>query len=712
MTRRMRLTGVTALVLASGALAAGQAPAPPQTPTFRAEVEYVEVDALVTDAQGNFVRDLTADDFEVLEDGRSQSIVNFSLVDIPVERFDGPLPSREPIEPDIATNEAPFTGRVYVMLLDDLHIDVTRSERVRVAARQFIQRNLGANDLMAVVHTGAAAETAQEFTNSRRRLLASVDAFVGRKLPSATVTRNDEFQRLGGLRGLPLPDVITDPIEVERSYAARNTLEALQRVAEWFGSVRGRRKTILFVSEGIDYDITDVIRGSLDRMSPALQVSDDIREAVAITARSNVSIYSIDPRGLTTLLDDTIGVPLFADLVTPPEPDPDVVLPDQDPSIAAGIGTSSLRQELMLSQDNLRTLSEETNGFAAINRNDFTDVFDRIVRDNSTYYVLAYYPPSPRRDGRFHAIEVRVKRPGLTVRSRRGYASPRGDRPDARRPRGVSADVIESLNSPLPVNGLRLRTFAAPFRGEAPNASVVVGIELVGQDLSLVENGRIEVSYVVVDSRGQTQSEQHDALTPNLRPETRVRLQDTGLRFVNRFNLPPGRYQVRVAAHDHGHDVSGSAIYDLDVPAFDDLPLSISGVVLTSMSGAAFVTARTDEGLQGVLPAPPIAFREFPQNDEIGIFAEVYDNTTSAPHRVDIVTTVRDDNGAIYFSSAEQRDSSELGGSRGGYGHTARIPLSSLAPGLYVLSVEARSRAGNEESAIRNLQFRVVPAPR
>lgn len=711
MRTRPRLLRVIALVLASGGVAAGQAPAPPLTPTFRADVEYVEVDALVTDEQGNFVHHLTADDFEVLEDGRPQRIVTFSLVDIPVERFDGPLPLREPIEPDVATNEEPFSGRVYVMVLDDLHTDVMRSERVRIAARQFIQRNLGANDLMAVVHTGAPADFAQEFTNSRRRLLESVNAFVGRKLPSATVTRNEEFARQGGLRGLPMPVTgIIDPMEVERSYAARNTLESLQRVAEWFGSVRGRRKTILFVSEGIDYDISDVIRGAFARESPALQVSDDIREAVSTTARSNVSIYSIDPRGLSTLADDVIGVATFADVLTPPGVDPDGVLPEQPRNPGAGIGLPSLRQEMMLSQDNLRTLAEETNGFAVLQQNDFADAFDRIVRDNSTYYVLAYYPPSTQRDGRFHSIEVRVKKPGLTVRARRGYASPRGDRPDVRRPRGVSTEVIESLNSPLPVNGLRMRAFAAPFRGEGPNASVVVGIELVGQDLSLTENGRIEISYVVVDSSGRTHSEKHDALTPNLRAENRVRVQDTGLRFVNRFNLPPGRYQVRIAAHDHGRDVSGSAIYDLDVPAFDDLRFSISGVVLTSMSGAAFVTARADEGLQGVLPAPPIAFREFPQNDEVGLFAEVYDNTTSTPHGVDILTTVRGDDGAIVFSSADRRNSSELGGVRGAYGHTARITLGSLSPGLYVLSVEARSRAGNEESAIREIRFRVVPA--
>jgi len=708
MTARSRLAGILALVLTGGALVAGQS-GPSQTPTFRAEVEYVEVDALVTDAEGRFVRDLTADDFEVLEDGRPQKIVNFSLVDIPVERFDRPLYSPVPFEPDVASNEEPFAGRVYVMVLDDLHTDVFRSERVRLAARQFIQRNLGANDLMAVVHTGGRSDAAQEFTNSRRLLLESVDAFVGRKLPSATVTRNDEYFRQ---RGMPLQDLrITDPLELERAHNARSTLEVLQRVAEWFGNVRGRRKTILFISEGIDYDITDAIRGPLTQMSSAMQVMSDIREAVAITARSNVSIYAIDPRGLTTLADETIEVVSFAERDTPVSTGPDDVLPSQAPArTGAGIGTSSLRNELFLSQGSLRSLSEETNGFAAINRNDFTDAFDRIVRDNSAYYVLAYYPPSTRRDGRFHRIEVRTRRPGLTVRSRRGYVAPRGERPEVRRPGGVSPEVVEALNSPLQVSGLGIRAFAAPFKGIEPHASVVLGVELLGRDLSLADNSKIELSYLAVDERGRTHGEKHDTLTMNLRPDTRTRVQETGLRVVNRMDLPPGRYQVRVAARDVERETAGSVVYDLEIPEFDEVPISISGVVLTSASGSALVTARADEELRGVLPAQPIAIRDFPQNDELALFAEVYDNSSSAPHRVDIVTTVRADDGTEYFNAQEQRDSSELGGASGGYGHTARIPLNAMPPGAYVLTVEARSRAGNLDPAVREIRFRVGPA--
>ena len=704
-----RLAGVL-VALAGVALTAGQAQQPPpplatDAPTFKAQVEYVEVDALVTDEQGNFVRNLTRDDFQVFEDGRRQTIAAFSLVDIPIEAADRPLYAAGPIEPDVQTNARPFDGRVYVLILDDLHTDALRSQRVKLAARQFIERHLGANDLMAVVHTGGRSQAAQEFTSNKRLLLRAVDQFVGRKLPSATLARNDEYWRQ---RGLPQQDLrINDPYDVERGHNARASLEVVQKIAEWFGGVRGRRKTILFVSEGIDYDITDLIRSPFTPAGMASAVLDDIRVAIAATARSNVSIYSIDPRGLSTLGDDTIGVTGFADA------DPGGgASPDGTPGQSGrGIGMSSLRNEQMLAHENLRALAEETNGFAVINRNDYASAFERIVRDNSSYYVLAYYPPNNKRDGKFHRIEVKVDRPGLSVRARRGYVAPRGNTP-ARKPPApgdASHELLDALNSPLPVSGLTMAAFAAPFKGPAPKASVLLGLELLGRDLSLLPNGKIELSYVVVDNDGKTHGAKTDTLTTNLRPETRTRVEQTGFRVLNRLELEPGRYQVRVASHDPGAALAGSVIFDLEVPDFHKQKFSMSGLVLTSMSGSTLVTVKPDEDLKAVLPAPPIGQRTFPQNDEIALFVEIYDNSGAIPHKVDIVAQVRGDDGTVYLELEDERDSRELEGGRGGYGYTARIPVSEFAPGAYVLSVTARSRIGNDEPSSREVRFRVVP---
>ncbi len=167
----------------------------------------------------------------------------------------------------------------------------------------------------------------------------------------------------------------------------------------------------MLFSEGIDYDIYDVFGNS-----QASTIMDSTRELIAAATRANVAIYGVDPRGLTLMGDDAIEIQSFPD----------------DTSL--GINQNSLYNELRLSQDSLRVLSDETGGFAVVNRNDFTTAFQRIVDDNSSYYVLGYYATNERRDGRYRKIEVRLNNhPGLTVRARKGYVAPRGRRQKPRR---------------------------------------------------------------------------------------------------------------------------------------------------------------------------------------------------------------------------------------------------------------------------------------
>ena len=669
---------------------AQQQPAQPQQPTFKLRVDYVEVDVVVTDRDGNLVRDLKKEDFQVIEDGKPQTINTFSLVDIPIERADRPLFQPDPIEPDVRGNERPFEGRVYVMVIDDLHTNFGRSQRVKAAAKQFIERRLGANDLMAIVHTAGPTEWNQEFTSNKRLLLASVDRTQGRKLRSATANRTEEYYRTRDFR--QTGDPVNDPEDAERAFNARNTLITLKNVADWFASVRGRRKTILFISEGIDYDINDIIPGTGSTHSSASTIIDATRDAVAAATRANVSIYGIDPRGLTDLGDETIEIGSFPD----------------DTSL--GIGSTSMQNELRLAQDSLRVLSDETGGFAVVNRNDFSTAYDRIVKDNSSYYVLAYYPPDSR-PGRVHKIDVRVTRPGLVVRARKAYVTPRKENAPATNAKDVrTPEVKEALDSPLPVSGLTMQVFAAPFKGAAPNASVLFGVEMRGRDMRLANSDRVQLSYFAVDAQGKVKGGNTDAITMNLRPETKSRIEQNGVRMLNRMDLPPGRYQLRFAAHDSGGGAVGSVLYDLEVPDFTKAPISMSGVVLTSMAASMRPTVRPDEQLRQMLPGPPAALRTFPRNDEIALFAEVYDNSASTPHKIDITSTITTDEGKQLFKSEEERDSSELGGKTGGYGYTAKIPLKDLEPGPYVLTVTARSRVSPNPSVQRQVRINVEAA--
>jgi len=561
---------------------------------------------------------------------------------------------------------------------------------------------------MAIVHTAGPADANQEFTGNRKLLMAAIDRIQGRKLPSVTANLTEEFARQQSGGASAEADPLNDPDDAERAYQAKSTLDTLRAVTEWFGGIRGRRKTLLFVSEGIDYDLSTVFNANEFSNNQASSVLDTMRRVVSTATRGNVTVYSIDPRGLTGMDDESIEIGSFP-----------AALPDDQGMSgkqvnAMGIGTRSLQNEMRIAQDSLRMLADETGGFAVVNRNQFGDAYDRIVKDNSSYYVLAYYPPTSKPDS-YHRIEVKVTRPDVTVRARKGYTVPRANaNANAARPPAAAGmtEVLDALDSPLPMSGLSMRVFAAPFKGTAPNASVLFGVEMRGRDLKPGPGAIVQVSYRAIDAAGKVRAGATDNLTMNLRPETLARLNGTGLRVLKRIDLPPGRYQLHVAAHDTSGGSVGSVTYDLEVPDFTKTAgLDMSGIVFASPAGSFYVTAKIDELLQDVLPAPPVGLRVFSQNEEVTLFTEVYDADGDKPHTVDIMTTVLSDSGQQLFKSNEQRSSADLGGKRGGYGYVAKVPMRDLPPGMYVMRVEAKSSLGAGPSTARDVPFR-VEAPR
>ena len=180
----------------------------------------------------------------------------------------------------------------------------------------------------------------------------------------------------------------------------------------------------------------------------------------------------------------------------------------------------------MLSQGSLRELAEQTGGIASVNTNSLTDAFTRIVEANSRYYVLGYYPPTHPRDGRFHKIEVKTKRPGLRVAARRGYGSPRGRtaeerkrdeearRADAKRgarmPTRRRPQLRDILTSPLQQSGLNFTVQAAPFKNTQKEASVALAIEIDGDrctysapDAKGIVANKIELSFYGLNELGK-----------------------------------------------------------------------------------------------------------------------------------------------------------------------------------------------------------------
>ena len=693
MTRRF----VYSLILATacaGVLAGAAQQTPTDQPplTFRVEANFVEVDAFVSDAMGKPVSGLRATDFQLLEDGKPQGVSAFSYVNIPIARAERPLFSPAAIEPDVDTNVG-MDGRIYLFVLDDAHVDLTRGPRVKEALHRFFERDFGANDLAAVVFTSGRAADGQEFTNNPRLLLAASDKFIGRKLRSPTLERLDEYNRQQTAGTRNAGDPVNDPLTFERGRNARNTMESLQKLSDFMSGLHGRRKALVLVSEGIDYNIYNLF----DNNSVASDIINATRDAIAAATRGNVSIYAIDPRGLVTPGGDLIESSGVA---------------SDEPNL--GLGVQSALDELRLSQDSLRELADETGGFAAVNRNNIDEAFDRIVADNSSYYVLGYNPANDKRDGRFRKIEVRVTRPGVTVRARRGYVAARG-RPAA--PAKASNDpgataLKAAVESPLPMTGIPMRLFAAPYKGTPPNAAVALAVELGIDTLKFTQNNGtyndvLNLVTLVTDNDGKPRVNEKASVDLTLMPATYARARERGFRVTTAVNLPPGRYQLRISAADSA-GAAGSVVRTLVVPDFYKPPLVMSGLTLLSASGLLAPTARVKDDPVGLLlMRPPTTAREFTRDDQLVLFAEVYENQANGqPHMVDIGSEVRAEGGQVVFRNSETRSSTDLQGGRGGYGYTAQIPLKDFAPGLYVLHVEGKRRDSNL-SVARDVQVRI-----
>ncbi|MBA3948389.1 MAG: VWA domain-containing protein [Acidobacteria bacterium] len=686
------LTRAAAVVLAAGMTCVlGGANAAGQQATFRADVNYVEVDAIVTDAAGAFVHGLTAADFELFEDGQAMTIETFHEIDVPVERADRTLYSNAIVAADVASNDRTAEGRVYLLVLDDLHIRPTATLAVTRRAREFVERYVGSNDLVAVIHTSGRANVSQDFTSNRARVLQAIDGFMGRGLNSAVMNRMEEFnRRVQDGREIDARSV-RDADSRERLGNARATFETVRNLATYLASLSGRRKAMLLFSEGMDFESVegDALSGALSEMQDARR---SMLEAIGAATRANVHVYTIDPAGLSSA-----GVGAETAFV-----------PSDAAASSLGVTTQALAAERRNMRGALRTLAEQTGGVALVDTNNFSDGFSRIVRENSTYYLLGYYPSS-KPDGKFHDLAVRVKRDGLTVRARAGYHAPKAGAPVSKR----SDDPLHALiSTAVPAPGLPMRLAVPAFKHTKARARVWMALDVPSGVFRFDEKDGVAaeellLAYQVLEPGGKVAASSREDVQMRLQPGTRAAVERSGFRVILPVEVKPGRYQVRVAARTVNGARQGSVFADLVVPDFFTGPLAWSGVALTSASQVRVPTRPGDPDLAKAFPLMPSAARAFAPGDRLAVYAEAYDDGAGARRTVDLGAVIRDDTGRAVFSTAEERSSAELGGGRGGYGFRVEIPLAGIPPGSYVLTLTATSRGSRDAPATRDIPFTI-----
>ena len=406
-----RLALGCALALAAGiTLAAqnppGQKPAPPQAPArppdFKSGVDYVTMDAIVRNARDQFVADLTKDEFEVFEDGVKQEVTSFTLIHggrVHNLLAPPPPPTQEGIilPPSRPRNDA--AGRIFLIIVDDLHLDFRNTGRIRDLFKRISRTLVHEGDMFGIVSTGPSS-LAIDLTYDRKILDDAIKKIAGNGLRPSDVIQG--------------PDGAEGPSEVRyRAHVAFSTAYDILRQLE---RVTNRRKAVVWVSNGFDFDPfaesrlgEDPVFGGRfgqtreegkemrDQFNRGQVFADadlarELGELTRTANRANATIYTIDPRGLVAGadLDETLDPVEFG-------------------------------EHVRKTQDSLRVLAEETGGIAVVNQNDFDKALKRIDNETSDYYVLGYASTNPDPLKRTRKIEVKVKRPDMRVISRTSY---------------------------------------------------------------------------------------------------------------------------------------------------------------------------------------------------------------------------------------------------------------------------------------------------
>jgi VWFA-related protein len=649
-----------------------------QQPTFRTGANYIRVDVYPT-KDGKPIDDLIQDDFEILDEKVPQKIEQFERVVIRTAS------QEEHVDPtsvrDMRQQLESTRGRVFVIFLDTGHVTVDGSFRMRQPLINALDTMIGADDLVAVM-TPAMSPT--ELTFARK--VQSIETFL---------TKRWNWGEAGD--GFHTP--ITDPVEhlyetcygfvddpksdVTRAMITRRrehfTIEAMRDLMVWLRGVREERKAIVFVSNGFEVfgpnpslegpppptpqagfdprtgklsSIGDPATSTLarcDRDRKELARMDDrpeFRGLLDLANAANASIYPISPAGLwvnmsgvvrapTTPSNNRLELPLFAD-----EP----------------------RNELLM------VLADNTDGLAIVNTNDLAGGMKRIVSDLTSYYLLGYYT-NRQLDGRFHPITVRVKKPGVAVRARRGYLAARPSEAapaPAKAEPSAEARAIETALSPLTAirdAPLRLQTVTG-WKPGGGAAIWVVG-ELSGDDWRLGAEGDL----MTIDARGSTLGTVHVSVPVGARVFRAA---------IAPASLAEGAYTITARLHSPNATATETTQAIL--------------AASPGAAGAVFVRRGPTTANKDVLTSD----RRFRRSEQVRVEIPVVEAAAASvrlldrsgkPLTIPVVAGVRED-------------------ADGSKWQTAQVALAPLAPGDYLIELSPPVASGLS----RTLQaFRIVP---
>jgi VWFA-related protein len=584
--------------------AATQPPTTPDgQPVFRAGINTVRVDVIVTDRQGNPVTDLKLEDFDIQEDGKTQKPETFRLVKIDPLTQPGYTQRTIRTRNDEETAAADENSRIFVFFLDDYHVRKESSLSVKRPISEFIANQLAPGDLISVMHPLTPTD-AVTLTRSHQGVINAVERFVGRKY---------EYEPINDVERGYVYRLNPQAIEMIRRQVS---LTAIRGLCTKLGSMRECRKSLILLSEGYTSLLPPQLRSNLPgglagtgdltrdpfaaennmmedraRFSADLDMQQELQDVFDACNRNNTSIYALDPRGLSAGEFD----------------------------LGQNISMRTSQQYLGASMDSLRTLAENTDGRAIVNRNDLGTAMKQIVRDASAYYLVGYTTQAPS-DGRFHEIKVRVKRPGVQVRSRRGFWAYTEDdlkRAVAGPKPGPPAAVSKALAAIAPMTNRRyIRTWIGNDRGDDGRTRVSLLWEPLPPTPGVKRDQPRRVTVLATSPSG-------DII---YRGRVPTELAPSGSGATVSFNAPPGKLDLRLTIEGDGTGTLDVEDRDLTVPDF-----SAPEIALTTPKVWVARTAREFTALTSGTAPPPVATREFRRTDRLLIRFDAFAPGTAPP---------------------------------------------------------------------------------
>jgi VWFA-related protein len=705
------------LVTIRSAITAQTTPAPtpkPQDDVVRVYTELVQTDVMVFDKSGKFVNGLTADNFELRIDGKPRPIQAFEQITAGSNEESQLAAARGATTINLKRPVPLDRGRIVFFYIDDFHMDLQSLVSAKKVITTFIEKEMGQNDQAAIASATGQIGFLQQLTNDRMILRMALDRVTSRQYSvhdsdqppmndyqAMLIDRLDrqvfdffvtETMRINqGMKADQAASIVRARAMQIQSQSARfnqNTLAGLEKLVQTARVLPGR-KVLFFLSGGFFVE---------NRRGDAM---DKMRDITSAAAKNGVVIYSMDTRGLVASLHD-------ASTNRPFDPFGQLSLSDHG--------------ELTASQHGLNALAVDTGGKAVFNTNDLKQGLAPALKETSTYYLLAWKPDAEsQKQGRFRNIEVKlIGRPDLTVRVRKGYfdldpaPAPVATKTPTERPpvKTATAELRESILAAYPERELPILLSADYYDLANKGATLSTAIQMPGEFLIFGEqpDGKIQaiidLSAAYFDEKGAVKDsfvERIVTTAPTLEAASKYR---NDITFTYPAHLPPGIYQVRVAARDDKSGKVGSAHAWIEIPNLTDKKLAMSSLLLGERTQAMMTNVSNNGG--SVSPVALSASHRFQRNSTLRFLIFAYNSALSATdQKPDIavqVQVVRDDQPVI--TTALRKVNTEGVTDLARLPYAAEIPLSELLPGRYLLQVTLIDRV-SKQSTSRQTHFDV-----